>query len=609
MQSSKRILRGEGSGRAARSVAFFATQYSRAWRASLPNCTTTAFAVELDTLHGKGCRGKLKTTQRSASAAPVECSVVYNRWFRTVPRSIAHSGIRHLLALDENIYKLRLEKLKQIESLGQRSYPTKYDIAQTIPEILSEHGSKTAEQLGNPHINVRVAGRIMAIRLMGKAGFAHLQQSGQKLQIYVKKDAVGDKGFELYKLLDLGDHIGVKGYLFRTRTNELTVHVDEITFLSKDLLPLPEKWHGLTDVELRYRQRYVDLIMNPEVREVFLKRSKLVQSMRRFMDAHGFVEVETPMMQPIAGGAVARPFITHHNTLDMNLFLRIAPELYLKRLTVGGFDRVYEINRNFRNEGLGWRWNPEFTMLEAYQAYTDYRGIMDLTQQLIIQAAQDVLGGTKSKWGDEEIDWAESSWRRMTMREGIIQFWPERAGAKPQMSDFASHESVKAMVQRFNSAHAHIPYDPNEPEGKTIANLFEAVAEEHLTQPTIIYEFPTAVSPLSKQKPDEPDWTERWEIFAGKMEIANGFSELNDPEDQRRRFEQQLKERERGDEEAHQMDEDYIRALSYGMPPAGGVGVGIDRLAMLLTNSRTIRDVILFPLLRPEKGAAETAHE
>jgi lysyl-tRNA synthetase class 2 len=436
---------------------------------------------------------------------------------------------------------------------------------------------------------------------MGKAGFAHLQQDGQRLQIYVKKDAVGEKGFELYKLLDLGDHIGVSGYLFRTRTGELSVHVEEITFLSKDLLPLPEKWHGLTDVELRYRQRYVDLVMNPEVREVFLKRSKLVQSLRRFMDARGFVEVETPMMQPIAGGAVARPFVTHHNTLDMDLFLRIAPELYLKRLTVGGFDRVYEINRNFRNEGLGWRWNPEFTMLEFYQAYTDYRGVMDLTQQLIEQATIDVTGGTKTKWGEHEIDWTGSNWRRLTMREAIIQHWPEAAGEAPEISDFGSSEGVEALVKRFNSAHAHVAYDPKEPTGKTIAALFEAAAEEHLIQPTIIYEFPTAVSPLSKQKADEPDWTERWEIFAGKMEIANGFSELNDPEDQRRRFEQQLQERERGDDEAHQMDEDYIRALSYGMPPAGGVGVGVDRLAMLLTDSHTIRDVILFPLLRPEK--------
>jgi lysyl-tRNA synthetase class 2 len=512
------------------------------------------------------------------------------------------------LALDENIYKLRLEKLTQIEALGQRVYPTKYEFTHTIPSILAEYSNKSAEELDAPRVNVRVSGRIMAIRLMGKAGFAHLQQGGQKLQVYVKKDAVGDKGFELYKLLDLGDHIGASGYLFRTRTGELSVHVEEITFLSKDLLPLPEKWHGLTDVELRYRQRYVDLVMNPEVREVFLKRSKLIQSMRRFLDAQGFVEVETPMMHPVAGGAVAKPFVTHHNTLDMDLYLRIAPELYLKRLTVGGFDRVYEINRSFRNEGLGWRWNPEFTMLEFYQAYTDYRGVMDLTQKLIEQAAIDVTGGTKTKWGEDEIDWHSDNWRRLTMREAIIQRWPEAAGAKPAMAEFGTHDSVKELVQRFNRGHAHVAYDPNEPAGKTIAALFEAAAEEHLIQPTIIYEFPTAVSPLSKQKADEPDWTERWEIFAGKMEISNGFSELNDPEDQRRRFEGQLKERERGDEEAHQMDEDYIRALSYGMPPAGGVGVGVDRLIMLLTDSHTIRDVILFPLLRPEKAStAENA--
>ena len=503
------------------------------------------------------------------------------------------------MAFDENVYELRRQKLKQIEALGQAAYRSKFDLTHTIPQILAEHSDKTAEQLESARINVRVAGRIMAIRLMGKASFSHLQQDGQRLQIYVKKDAVGDAGWNLYKLLDLGDHIGVSGYLFRTRTGELTIHVEEITFLSKDLLPLPEKFHGLTDVELRYRQRYVDLVMNPEVREVFLKRSKLVQSLRRTMEAHGFIEVETPMMQPIAGGAVARPFVTHHNTLDMDLYLRIAPELYLKRLVVGGFDRVFEINRNFRNEGLGWRWNPEFTMLEAYQAYTDYQGIMNLTQELITQAAKDVAGGTKSKWGDAEIDWAD--WKRMTMREAIIQFWPQMAGPKPERNDFASNDGVKRLVESFNKAHAHMAYDPKESLGKTVAALFESVAEEHLTQPTIIYEFPTAVSPLSKQKPDEPEWTERFEIYAGQMEISNGFSELNDPEDQRRRFEAQLTERERGDEEAHQMDEDYIRALSYGMPPTGGVGVGVDRLCMLLTDSHTIRDVILFPLLRPEQ--------
>ncbi|MFZ1050847.1 MAG: lysine--tRNA ligase [Candidatus Sulfotelmatobacter sp.] len=538
------------------------------------------------------------------------------------------------MAFDENVYELRRQKLNQIEALGQTAYRSKYEFTHTIPQILASYSDKTAEQLEDPRVNLRVAGRIMAIRLMGKAGFCHLQQDGKRLQIYVKKDAVGDKGFELYKLLDLGDHIGVNGYLFRTRTGELTIHVEEITFLSTDLLPLPEKFHGLTDVELRYRQRYVDLVVNPEVREVFLKRSKLVQSLRGTMEAHGFVEVETPMMQPIAGGAVARPFVTHHNTLDMDLYLRIAPELYLKRLVVGGFDRVYEINRNFRNEGLGWRWNPEFTMLEFYQAYTDYQGIMDLTQELITQAAKDVTGGTKTKWGDQEIDWA--NWQRLTMREAIICYWPEAAGAKPEMSDFASlDEFVRRLsnaVSSLQTANDEAP-DPLSGEeargirrhlsilrttfgvilkgletgrsiGKAIAFVFEAVAEEHLTQPTIIYEFPTAVSPLSKQKPDEPEWTERFEIFAGQMEISNGFSELNDPEDQRRRFEEQLKERERGDDEAHQMDEDYIRALSYGMPPAGGCGVGVDRLCMLLTDSHTIRDVILFPLLRPEKNSA-----
>ena len=512
------------------------------------------------------------------------------------------------MALDENIYELRREKIKKISALGQPVYRTKYDVTHTVEQILAEYSGKSAEELDQSRVNVRVAGRIMAIRLMGKAGFAHIQQGGKKLQIYVKKDAVGDKGFELYKLLDLGDHIGASGYLFRTRTGELSVHVEQIEFLSKDLLPLPEKWHGLTDVELRYRQRYVDLFMNPEVRDVFLKRTKLIQSVRRTLDNHGFIEVETPMMQPIAGGAVARPFVTHHNTLDMDLFLRIAPELYLKRLVVGGLDRVYEINRNFRNEGLGWRWNPEFTMMEAYQAYTDYQGIMHVTQEVITEAAIAVNSSTKSNWtvtedGKEtvhELDWA--NFQRLTMREAIVKFWPERAGAKPEMNDFATNDGVKKLVDRFNAGHSHMPYDPNAPAGKTIAALFEAAAEEHLMQPTIIYEFPTAVSPLSKQKPDEPDWTERFEIFAGQMEISNGFSELNDPEDQRRRFEAQLKERERGDEEAHQMDEDYIRALSYGMPPAGGVGLGIDRLCMLLTDQHTIRDVILFPLLRPEQA-------
>jgi lysyl-tRNA synthetase, class II len=558
------------------------------------------------------------------------------------------------LALDENIYELRRQKLKQIEALGQPAYRSKYEFTHTIPHILAEYSQKTAEQLENPRISVRVAGRIMAIRLMGKAGFSHLQQGGQRLQIYVKKDEVGEVGFNLYKLLDVGDHIGVRGYLFRTRTGELTIHVEEFTFLSKDLLPLPagkqvasdeagaeaKKFNELADVELRYRQRYVDLVVNPEVREVFLRRSRLIQSLRRTMESHGFIEVETPMMQPIAGGAVARPFVTHHNTLDMDLYLRIAPELYLKRLIVGGLDRVYEINRNFRNEGLGWRWNPEFTMLEYYQAYADFRDMIDLTQELITQAAKDVNGSTKSKWGDQEIDWA--NWKRMTMREAIVEFWPKGCGDAPSKGEFCDlHAFIRCLRTAADSAYqageafGDRPSNDETQEirknllhrqvffkttatalehgtgnfGQAIAAVFESVAEERLVQPTIIYEFPTAVSPLSKQKPDEPDWTERFEIYAGQMEIANGFSELNDPEDQRRRFEAQLEARERGDEEAHQMDEDYIRALSYGMPPTGGVGVGVDRLIMLLTDSHTIRDVILFPLLRPEKSSATESTE
>ena len=509
------------------------------------------------------------------------------------------------MALDEKIYELRRQKLKQIEALGQPAYPTRFEFTHTIPQILAEYSGKPAEELEGARVKVRVAGRIMAIRLMGKAGFAHLQQNGERLQIYVKKDAVGDQGFELYKLLDLGDYVGVSGYLFRTRTGELTVHVETLTFLVKDLLPLPEKWHGLTDVELRYRQRHLDLIMNPEVREVFVKRARLVQSLRGFLGERGYIEVETPMMQPMAGGAVARPFVTHHNALNMDLYLRIAPELYLKRLTVGGLDRVFEINRNFRNEGLGWRWNPEFTMLEFYQAYAGFREVMSLTEEMLEQAARDVTGGTKVTYDGKEVNFDQAQWQRLTMREAIIKFWPEAAGPKPQMSDFASGERVAALVKGFNAAHEHMPYDPSAPVGRTIADLFEAVAEEHLVQPTSIYEFPVAVSPLSKNKPEEPEWVERFEIFAGGMEIANGFSELNDPEEQRRRFEQQLAERERGDEEAHQMDEDYIRALSYGLPPTGGCGVGVDRVAMLLTGSPTIRDVILFPLLRPERQGEE----
>jgi lysyl-tRNA synthetase class 2 len=513
------------------------------------------------------------------------------------------------VSFEDSTYQLRQQKLREIEALGQQAYPHRFAVTHSVPHILADFGHKTAEQLENPRVSVKVAGRIISLRLQGKAGFAHLQQGGQKLQIYVKVDFVGEKGFALYKLLDLGDHIGVSGYLFRTRTGELTIHVEDITFLAKDFLPLPEKWHGLSDVELRYRQRYVDLIMNQDVREVFVKRSKVVQSIRRFLDARGFIEVETPMMQPVPGGAAARPFKTHHNTLDIDLYLRIAPELYLKRLVVGGLERVYEINRNFRNEGISTQHNPEFTMLEFYQAYADYHDMMQLTEEMLAQVACDVNGTTKANFNGHEIDFG--NWQRLSMRQAIINHWPEAAPPRPQMSDFATHASVEALVKSFNTHHAHMPYDPQEPVGKTIAALFEAVAEEHLIQPTILYDFPLAISPLSKNKRDEPqDWVERFEIFIGGLEIGNAFSELNDPEEQRRRFEQQLQERERGDEEAHAMDEDYIRALSYGLPPTGGEGIGIDRLTMLLTDSRSIRDVILFPQLRPQAQVeAESTEE
>jgi lysyl-tRNA synthetase, class II len=517
------------------------------------------------------------------------------------------------VSFEQKTYELRKEKLQQIVALGQQAYPYKYETTHTVPEILATFSERTGEALEAERVNVSVAGRLMAIRLMGKASFAHLQQRGQRLQIYVKKDAVGEKGFELFKLLDIGDHIGVKGYLFRTRTGELSIHVDEITFLSKDLLPLPEKWHGLQDVELRYRRRYVDLTVNPEVREVFVKRAKLVQTIRRFFDDRGYIEVETPMMHSIAGGAAARPFTTHHNTLDMDLFLRIAPELYLKRLIVGGMERVYEINRNFRNEGIDRQHNPEFTMLEFYEAYSDYHDLMHLTQELLQKVAIEVNGSTTTKFinaegVEAEIDW--NRFERLSMREAIIKYWPEKAGAAPQMSDFSDREKIEDLVRRLQKSQHDIAYDAKEPNGRAIADMFEAVAEAHLWQPTFIYDFPLAVSPLSKNKRDEPEeWVERFELYVAGMELANAFSELNDPEEQRRRFEQQLGERERGDDEAHQMDEDYIRALSYGMPPTAGEGIGIDRLAMLMTGSNSIRDVVLFPLLRRQTSEEEAAAE
>ncbi|HEX5411852.1 MAG TPA: lysine--tRNA ligase [Terriglobia bacterium] len=503
----------------------------------------------------------------------------------------------------------REKKLKAIVGLGFEAYPRKFDASHTIPQILDQYSALGPEQLAADKVPVKVAGRVMTVRPHGKAGFAHLQGEGSRLQIYVRLDAVGERDFELYKLLDLGDVVGVEGYLFRTRTGELTVHAEHLHFLAKALLPLPEKWHGLTDVEIRYRQRYLDLMVNEDARRVFEKRSRLIKALREFLESRGYVEVETPMMQPMAGGAMARPFVTHHNTLDMNLYLRIAPELYLKRLIVGGIDRVYEVNRNFRNEGISTQHNPEFTMLEFYQAYADYRDMMEMTERLMQHVAKAVAGSLEFDYGEHHISFEK--FQRFTMKEAVVLYWPKEAGAGPAVEDLAQPKAILEWAKSYNSfaeksagQYANLAMPEGTSPGTALQELFEAVAEHQLIQPTFIIDFPLEVSPLSKQKPDDPNFVERFELFVAGMEIANAFSELNDPAEQRDRFEYQQLLRERGDLTAHAIDEDYIRALSYGMPPTGGEGIGIDRLTMLLTNSHSIRDVILFPLLRPEKSSA-----
>jgi lysyl-tRNA synthetase class 2 len=517
---------------------------------------------------------------------------------------------------ERGLFDLRKSKLEEIEKLGQTAYPNQFPASHTVPAVRAQWGEWLAETLEAERVTVAVAGRIMAIRAQGKAGFATLQQNGERLQIYVRQDAVGEQGFALYKLLDLGDHIGVSGYLFRTRTGELTIHVERLTFLAKAMLAMPEKFHGLADVELRYRRRYVDLFSNLDSREVFVKRAKTLKAMRQFFDERGYIEVETPMMQQVAGGAAARPFKTHHNALDLNLFLRIAPELYLKRLVVGGLDRVYEINRNFRNEG------------EFYQAYANYHDLMQMTEDLVAFVAQQVNGTTFTEFNGHSIDLGH--WRRLTMREAVREFWPEEIGTKPAHAAFESavilqsclHAAMNSLescacettrispdrlstLKTILAGISAVYYDSMKgaPLGKSVYNLFEAVVEPFLIQPTIIYDYPVEVSPLSKAKPDDPLHVERFEFFAGGFELGNAFSELNDPVEQAKRFEQQIAERDRGDDEAHQVDEDYVRALAYGLPPTGGEGLGVDRLVMLLTGSKSIRDVILFPLMRNrEKG-------
>ena len=552
---------------------------------------------------------------------------------------------------EEKLYRDRQSSLEKIGALGtgklglpntaEATYPNSFPFTHTIPALRALGEAKTGEELEAQPIEAAIAGRLMAIRAQGKAGFAQLQQGGERIQIYVRKDDVGEEFFELYKLLHLGDHIGVRGSLMRTRTGELTLKAHSINgqaslvFLAKAMLALPDKYHGLEDVELRYRQRYVDLIMNSgvlpkadaqaavepgsspvtetapdnaqhedaprDVREVFIKRAAVLRAMRKFFDAREYIEVETPMLHSVAGGATARPFTTHHNTLDMPLYLRIAPELFLKRLVVGGLDRVYEINRNFRNEGVSTRHNPEFTMLEFYQAYANYHDLMDLTEELVKFVAMEVNGSLVTHFNGNEIDLGK--WTKLSMREAILKWWPEGL-AKPDADAFNDDNRPAELATALRAHGVQVPMDAGEPAGKTIATIFETLAEEHLIQPTIIYDFPLAISPLSKIKPSEPEWVERFEFYIGGFEVGNAFSELNDAADQERRFEAQLAEKARGDEEAMEMDEDYVRALGYGLPPTAGEGIGIDRLTMLLTGSRSIRDVILFPLMRPQAKAA-----
>jgi lysyl-tRNA synthetase class 2 len=547
---------------------------------------------------------------------------------------------------EKKFYVERQEKLKQIEALGHPVYPNQFAFTTDVPTIKAEFEPKTGEELEAEKPQVAIAGRLVAIRLQGKAGFAQLQQGGQRLQVYVRKDNVGEAAFELYKLLDLGDHVGVEGPLFRTRTGELTVHVEKLTFLAKAMLPLPDKYSGMGDIELRYRRRYLDLFTDtgdfeelaadalPETvakqtrvpaREVFVKRALILRAMRKFFDT-------------VAGGAAARPFWTHHNALDMKLALRIAPELYLKRLVVGGLDRVYEINRNFRNEGVSTRHNPEFTMLEFYQAYANYHDLMKLTEELVKSIAMQVNGTLKTEFNGVEIDL--KTWTKLSMREAIVKFWEVAYCPPPKLEDLtgngllpflsvsaqemqrkigllvalrelggptelseaeAEQQIVAMMSYRQQILNSIENLERGTAAGKEIASLFEFLSEPNLVQPTIIYDFPLAVSPLSKVKPEEPDWVERFEFYIGGYEIGNAFSELNDPADQLKRFEDQVADKD--PESMAEVDEDYVRALGYGLPPTAGEGIGIDRLTMVLTGSRSIRDVILFPLMRSQAKA------
>ncbi len=483
----------------------------------------------------------------------------------------------------------RIKKLDALRELGVQPYGTKFDATDRAGRLTQLHGEKSKETLEAERVACRLAGRIVALRRFGKAAFAVLQDGADRLQVYLKKDLLTEQAYKVCEGLDLGDWIGVSGHLFRTKTNELTVEVTELTFLSKALRPLPEKWHGLTDVETRYRQRYVDLIANPQVHAIFAARSKIIAGIRAFLIEKGFLEVETPMMHPIPGGATAKPFVTHHNALGVDLYLRIAPELYLKRLIVGGFPRVFEINRNFRNEGISTIHNPEFTMLEFYVAYADYNDLIALTEELFSRLAREVLGTTTIEYQGKSLNLA-SPWRRWSYRQAILEV--NKLDERVLTDRAAALAAAKQLGIEVEDKAAHVDI---------LNEIFEETVEPQLIQPTFITDYPIEISPLARRKDSDPSLTDRFELYIAGREIANAFSELNDPLDQRQRFEAQDAQREAGDEEAHYLDEDFLRALEHGMPPTAGEGIGIDRLVMLFTNQASIRDVILFPQLRPEK--------
>jgi lysyl-tRNA synthetase, class II len=494
---------------------------------------------------------------------------------------------------DNDLLKVRLEKIAALKAAGVDLYPNDVSPMNMTMDILAQYGNADGDTLAKLTQKFSLAGRLMAVRNFGKAAFIKIQDRKGQIQSYVAKDILNEDAYFVFKKLDIGDIIYVSGKLFRTRTNELTIEAEELRLLAKALRPLPEKWHGLTDVETRYRHRHLDLISSSLVKETFYRRSRIIRFIRKFMDDHDFLEVETPMMQPRAGGAMARPFKTHHNALDMDFYLRIAPELYLKRLVTGGLERVYEINRNFRNEGISTFHNPEFTMMEFYQAYATYEDLMSFTEELFTGIAADLFGALKFTYQGTEIDMTPP-WRRISVKDALIQM----AGMTP-----AAVED-KAQALAF-AGKAGCEVKETDPLGKILMAIFDEVVEKKLVAPTFVTHYPVAVSPLSRRSNNQPDLTDRFELYIFGREIANAFSELNDPADQRDRFLQQIKEREAGDDEAHEMDEDYIHTLEYAMPPTAGEGIGIDRLVMLFTDSASIRDVILFPLLKDKAGTRD----